>query len=163
MSSEIITDGSPEALLEAARIWARATARRDGLSEPVPAERKLPGLRAALAAPRASLHIATRDRLPVGFLVLVPSDPSLELRYLGVAPCAWGEGVAARLLAHAARVAEAGGFDTAELWVLAENERAIAVYTRAGWVLTTDVKSQIDTRRIEQRLELHVGGHASRQ
>lgn len=163
MSSEIITDHSTGAILEAARIWATATARRDGLGEPAPAERKLPGLQAALAVPGASLHMATREHRPVGFLVLVPSDSRLELRYLGVAPSAWGTGVAVRLLAHVARVAKTGGFDAAELWVLADNERAIGVYVRAGWVLTPDVKSQIDTRRTEKRLELNVGGHASGQ
>lgn len=75
MSNEITTNNSAEAMLQAARIWAAATARRDGLSEPGAAERKLPGLQSALAAPGASLHIASREHGPVGFLVLVPSHP----------------------------------------------------------------------------------------
>lgn len=42
MSVGIVEEDSPEALLAAAQIWPAATARRDGLSEPVPAEQKLP-------------------------------------------------------------------------------------------------------------------------
>ena len=161
MTVKIVEHNSPDALLTAARIWAAATALRDGLSEPVPAERKLPGIRAALTAPGASLHMATRGHIRVGFVVLVPSDSRLELRYLGVTPSAWGDGVAGELLDHVTSCAATGGFDAAELWVLADNDRAIAVYVRAGWVLTTDVKSQIDTRRTETRLEVRVGEHAS--
>ena len=163
LSIEIVEDPSPEALLAAAQIWAAATARRDGLSEPVAPERKLPGLRTALAVPGARLHLATQGDLPVGFVVLVPSGSRLELRYLGVTPSAWGDGVATQLLDHVTSCATRGGFDAAELWVLADNDRAIAVYMRAGWVLTSDTKSQIDTQRTETRLELRVGGHARRR
>jgi hypothetical protein len=46
-----------------------------------------------------------------------------------------------------------GGLEAIDLWVLADNERAVAVYVRAGWAVTADVKSQVDTRRTEVRLE----------
>lgn len=156
MNIEILEEDSPEALLEAAQIWAAATARRDGLSEPAPLERKVPGLRTALTSPGASLSIARCERIPVGFVVLIPCILGLEVRYLGVAPSTWGQGVGAQLLDHVTSRARAAGIDSAELWVLADNERAIAAYLRAGWVLTSDVKSQVDTRRTEKRLEFLV-------
>ena len=93
------------------------------------------------------------DDGPVGFTLLVPAGEVLELRYLGVAPQAWGRGVAARLLADVVDYARGSGFDRLELWVLSNNARAIAVYERAGWHQTGEMKSQIDTRRVEQRLE----------
>lgn len=158
VSVEILEEDAPEALLDAARIWAAATARRDGLSEPVPAERKVPGLRAALAIPGASLSIARYERIPVGFVVLIPSDLGLEVRYLAVAPSTWGRGVGVQLLDHVTSRARAAEIESAELWVLADNERAIAAYLRAGWVPTGDAKSQIDTRRTEIRLELRADG-----
>ena len=153
MTVTIGEDHSDEALLVAASIWADATAARDGLTQPVAPTVKLPGLRAALALPGATLYTAARDELSVGFVVLVPLGRRLEVRYLAVGPSAWGQGIAGELLAHVHQVAMTGGLEAIDLWVLADNERAVAVYVRAGWAVTADVKSQVDTRRTEVRLE----------
>ncbi|WP_141782502.1 GNAT family N-acetyltransferase [Nocardioides albertanoniae] len=45
------------------------------------------------------------------------------------------------------------GVTTLELWVLQDNARAIAFYERSGWRTSADLKSQVDSRRIERRLE----------
>lgn len=141
---------------EAAALWAATTARRDALEAPAPPEEKARGLRAALAAPGASLHTAREAGTLAGFLLLVPGA-RLEIRYLGVAAQAWGRGLAARLLRHADDVAAQAGVDALELWVLEDNERAIAVYVREGWQHTGDRKSQVDTRRVEVRLVRPLG------
>jgi RimJ/RimL family protein N-acetyltransferase len=54
------------------------------------------------------------------------------------------------------RHADAAGSTVIELWVLEDNQRAIAVYERAGWRATDNVKSQLDSRRTERRLELQL-------
>jgi len=135
----------------AATIWAQATGRRDG-STRSPAD-VLPGIERARAVPGAVLRISRVGDEPVGFVLLVPARDALEVRYLGVAPAAWGRGIGTRLLADVLDHAVRSGVSRIELWVLSDNERAIAVYERAGWRRTGDAKSQIDTRRVEQRLE----------
>lgn len=149
---QIVIEREDEAAVdEAAALWAVATARRDALDAPAPPEEKARGLRAALAMPGASLHAAREAGALVAFVLLVPGE-RLEIRYLGVAAQAWGRGLAARLLRHADDVAAQAGVGMLELWVLEDNERAIAVYLREGWQHTGDRKSQVDTRRVEVRL-----------
>lgn len=146
----------PDAELEAARIWAAATARRDGLPELDDTERKLVGIRTTLAIDGATLHLARGQDAVTGFALLVPQGPKLEIRYLAVSPQSWGQGIAACLLDHVSACARAAGFSSFELWVLEENHRAIDVYERAGLLQTGDRKSQVDTHRIEHRLELRL-------
>lgn len=146
----------PDAELEAARIWAAATARRDGLPQPVDTERKLVGIRTTLAIEGATLHLARGQSAFTGFALLVPQGSTLEIRYLAVSPRAWGHRVAACLLDHLSAYARAAGFGAFELWMLEENHRAIHVYERAGWLQTGARKSQVDTRRIERRLGLRL-------
>ncbi|MFT3853107.1 MAG: GNAT family N-acetyltransferase [Ilumatobacteraceae bacterium] len=153
MSLRIVHDHSDAALATAADIWAAATARRDGLAEPRPAVEKLHGLRSALGNHGAALHLAVRGDEHVGFVVLITTGHTTEVRYLAVTPTAWGDGVATRLLDHVARHADAAGSTVVELWVLDDNERAITVYLRAGWATTDNVKTQLDSRRTERRLE----------
>ncbi|MDR2997078.1 MAG: GNAT family N-acetyltransferase [Microbacterium sp.] len=146
-------DARDEAVRSAASIWARAVARRDGLKQPAAAEDKIPGIRSALAVDGASLHVAERWPDGVGFAVLVPDGRTLELRYLGVDPDAWGTGVGGSILEHVADRAHGAGFDELTLWVLEDNARAIGVYERSGWRRTPDVKSQLESRRTECRLQ----------
>lgn len=151
MDITIAEETGDDALLRAAAIWAGATAKRDGLPAPAPAETKLRGLRAALSSPGASLHLARRTASPVGFTLLVPRPATLEIRYLGVAPLAWGSGLGGRLLDHVLAYAATQGHPAVDLWVLEDNDRAVATYARAGWQPTDEVKSQIDSRRTERR------------
>jgi GNAT superfamily N-acetyltransferase len=139
--------------LVAAGIWARATAERDG-SPSASLARCLPGVRRRLAE-GGLLDIAYRGDVAVGFTVLV----GRELVYLAVDPAAWGGGVAGRLLAHVDEVGIRSGFDSLELWVIAANERAVGVYTRAGWVPTEHVKES--GGRTERRLVKRFAGASS--
>lgn len=154
---EITEETGDDALLAAAVVWAAASARRDRLPRPAPAQEKLPGIRRALASPGASLHLARRAGVPSGFTLLVPRQTSVEIRYLAVAPTAWGAGLGSRLLEHVTTYAAAHDHTVIDLWVLEDNDRAVATYVRAGWRATDDVKSQIDTRRTERRFERRLG------
>lgn len=138
----------------AASIWARATARRDGLAQPAAAEDKVPGIRSALAVDGASLHVAERWPDGVGFAVLVPGGRTLELRYLAMDPDSWGSGVGGRVLEYIEDHARNSAYDEPSLWVLEDNARAIGVYERSGWQRTPDVKSQLESRRTERRLRM---------
>ncbi|RAK28791.1 acetyltransferase (GNAT) family protein [Actinoplanes lutulentus] len=92
------------------------------------------------------LHIAYRGSEAVGFTVVVGA----ELVYLAVDPHSWGSGVGSALLAHVDAEARVAGFSELELWVIAGNERAIAVYERAGWTRTSNVKN--GERRLVRQL-----------
>nr|BFE73485.1 hypothetical protein GCM10020092_067860 [Actinoplanes digitatis] len=69
----------------------------------------------------------------MGFALFAPRARTLELFYLAVDPGDWGTGVGTRLLRGVAEHARAIGRERLELWVIADNERAIAVYERSGW------------------------------
>jgi ribosomal protein S18 acetylase RimI-like enzyme len=153
-----VLGGTLEDEWAAASIWAAATARRDGLPSPVPAATKLHGIQQTLMLPGASLHLAWRGSAPSGFVVLVPSGVSLEIRYLAVAPDAWGEGIGRDLLSHVREHAGVNGFGTIDLWVIDTNTRAIGLYERGGWRRTDDLKSHIETRHIERRFVYPVQG-----
>ncbi|MET0821102.1 MAG: GNAT family N-acetyltransferase [Aeromicrobium sp.] len=133
----------------AALIWARATARRDGREQRDVAE-TLPGVRRRLALDGATLLMAWRDDAPVGFAVVAPQLQALELFYLAVDRPAWGAGVASRLLRAVDDHARSIGHAHLTLWVIADNERAVATYERAGWTRTDDVQ-QLDAGRTEAR------------
>lgn len=136
---------------EAAAIWARATARRDGTDVRDVAE-TLPAVRRRLALPGATLLLARRDRDAIGFAVVVPWTSALEVYFLAVDPDAWGSGVGSRLLRAVDDHARSTGHRRLELWVIADNARAIATYERAGWA-RTDVTQLTDEGRTEIRLE----------
>ena len=87
----------------------------------------------------------------VGFALAVPQGESLEVLYLGVDPEVWGAGVGARLLRHLDDYASSKAHGELELWVIAHNERAIALYERAGWQATDEVKIRSAAGRLERR------------
>lgn len=73
-------------------------------------------------------------------------------------PLVWGSGVADELLDHTEERLRAEGFDTAVLWVLADNPRARRFYERHGWSATgieADFDAYCDVRvpEIEYRKE----------
>lgn len=142
-----------DAALGAARIWARATARRDQLPRVPLAEDKLPGIEGALSHEGAQLLVARNQDAPVAFAVLVPRVAALEVLYLAVDPSAWSQGVAGLLLDCIRRQGEAAGAPL-ELWVIADNDRAISSYERAGWTKTADVMVRNSSGRPERRYTL---------
>lgn len=132
------TEATDDDVVSAAKTWAAATARRDGLDNPEHWERKLSGVRARLASPGAVLFLATASDGPTAFAVAAPDGSRAELSYLAVDPRAWGHGWAAALLTEVERWAAAVGVAELTLWVLDDNARALDVYTRAGWASTDD-------------------------
>ncbi|WP_168200491.1 N-acetyltransferase [Allokutzneria sp. NRRL B-24872] len=133
---------------EAARIWALAKARRDGSPEDT-VEQTTPGILRRLSLDDAKLFLARQDGRAVGFALVAPRPQTLEVFYLAVDPDAWGSGVGTSLLRDVDEHAREIGRDTLDLWVIADNDRAIGVYERAGWVATDEV--QVDAGRVERR------------
>nr|WP_175482664.1 GNAT family N-acetyltransferase [Actinokineospora iranica] len=92
----------------------------------------------------------------MGFTLFAPGPRILEI-YLGVDPAAWGGGVAGRLLRGAEDHAREIGRDTLELWVINDNERAVGVYEKAGWVGTGETQRNPSSGRLERRFRKHIG------
>lgn len=158
MSEVVIEQVATDPLLvDVAAIWARATDTRDSRSVPTDPASKLDGIRQRLDTPGASLHVARRGQGAEGFALLVPRGAGLELVYLAVDPAAWGSGTASTLLAHVIAHAEQGGHESVVLWVLADNERAIATYLRAGWILTPNTQGEGERRERQMVLSLRGG------
>jgi len=141
---------------ECAGIWARATACRDQESEPASVEEVMPGIVRRLSIDGAELLLARRGGHPVGFTLVAPRAATLEVFYLGVDPDAWGSGVGTRLLLSADDHAREIGRETLELWVINDNERAIRVYERSGWVGTEEVERDTSSGRLERRFVRHI-------
>jgi ribosomal protein S18 acetylase RimI-like enzyme len=139
------------AVREAAAIWAHATAHRDQVPEPSTVEETAPGILRRLRIDGAKLLLARRNDQTVGFTLFAPRTQTLEIFYLAVAPDAWGDGVGSRLLVSAEDHAREIGREMLELWVITENERAIRVYERSGFVSTQEVKRNTPSDRLERR------------
>lgn len=143
-----------EARREAARIWAHATAHRDGDPEPATVEESLLVIDRVLRPEGASLHLAELEGRVAGFVVLEPHGSTVEVVYLGVDPCAWGSGVGAALVAAATEHAAITGATGLELWVYDDNERAVALYRRTGWQPTDEAREHRRSGRLERRYVL---------
>ena len=141
---------------ESAAIWAHAKACRDQDPEPATVENTMPGIRRRLSIDGAKLLLARRDGQPVGFALVAPRARTLEIFYLGVDPDAWCSGVGTRLLLIAEDHAREIGRETLELWVINDNERAIRVYERSGWVGTEEVKRNTSSGRLDRRFLRHI-------
>lgn len=141
---------------ESAAIWARAKACRDRDPEPATVEHTMPGIRRRLSIDGATLLLARQDGQPVGFALVAPNARTLEIFYLGVDPDAWGSGVGGHLLLSAEEHARGIGRHTLELWVINDNERALRVYERSGWVGTEEVKRDTSSGRLERRFLRHI-------
>lgn len=135
---------------DAAGIWARATALRDQLPVIPAVDDKLPGIESALALDGALLLMARTGDRAMAFSIVVPRLDVLEVLYLAVDPEAWGNGLARQLLDHVRRHSLAVQISM-ELWVIADNTRAIASYESAGWIPTSDVKVRNSPGRPERR------------
>jgi GNAT superfamily N-acetyltransferase len=89
----------------------------------------------------------------MGFAIVVPRENTIEVLYLAVDPGLWGQGAGRTLLEFIRRQALQSRKDL-ELWVIADNDRAVQTYERAGWTRTQDVKVRNDSGRVERRFTL---------
>jgi GNAT superfamily N-acetyltransferase len=103
-----------------------------GADLPFPMDDVLARWRLVLEEPGIEVVIDMADDEPVGYAAFGDG----WLRHLGVHPDFWGTGRAEALHAHAVAGLRASGADEAHLWVLVDNHRARAFYTRLGWVDT---------------------------
>lgn len=149
----VAIEDSLEARLIAAGIWARATALRDQLLKAPSAQDKLAGIEAALVGEGSRLILARMASDAEGFAILVPREMTTEVVYLAVDPDSWGRGVGSALLGFIRRFADGAAVDL-ELWVIADNERAVRTYERAGWVGSSDLKVRNASGRVERRFTL---------
>lgn len=142
---------------DAAGIWARATALRDQLPVIPPLDDKLPGIESALALDGALLLMMRIGDRAMAFSIVVPHVDILEVLYLAVDPEAWGKGLARQLLDHL-RHHSVEAQTPMELWVIADNKRAISSYESAGWVPTSETKVRNSAGRLERRYILSPRG-----
>lgn len=77
----------------------------------------------------------------------------MEVLYLAVDPDSWGRGVASTFLSFIRRFSEEMMVDL-ELWVIADNDRAVRTYERAGWVGSSDLRVRNASGRVERRFTL---------
>jgi GNAT superfamily N-acetyltransferase len=107
----------------------------------------------ALAEAGARLVLARLDSSVMGCAVLIPRVAAAELRYLAVDPEGWSQGIAQALLNFIQQHAERLTVDL-ELWVIADNYRAVRAYERAGWAATSDMRLRDELGRPERRFIL---------
>lgn len=163
---EVVVARGDDHLDDAARIWAEATAARDGDPDVAPLEVARPLIESVVNGSPDSLFLVAvaGDGDAMGFALCEPlgtgPDRRAELRYLGVRPGAWGSGVATRLLAAVRDQLRDRGFATAELWVNADNHRAIAVYRGSGWAASPETRVNPRSGRVMERYVLRIGAEA---
>lgn len=136
-----LATGDDDATREAAGVWARARAHRDGGE--VDVRRAHGAVRGRLLMAGAQLVVALDGADVVGFAVTVPQDDDGEVFFLAVDPSAQGRGVGARLLAAAEALA---GRTSLRLWVIEDNVPAIGLYEAAGWTRSDETQVREDGR-----------------
>ena len=118
----------------AARIWAEATAERDGDNEVAPLELSRPVIQRVLDQRGGFLLVANVGGAAAGFAALAQVEVGLaELHYLGVAPRFAGAGVGKALLGALPTELKRRGFPEATLKVYVDNLRAVRLYEMSGW------------------------------
>jgi ribosomal protein S18 acetylase RimI-like enzyme len=144
---------------DAAQIWAEATAARDGADDVPGLDISRPVIQGVLDRSRRALLLVARAAGDIagGFAVTEPLDgvstTRAEVRYLGVRPDMWGQGIGEQLLRELRSGLAATGFTHAELSVYADNTRAIALYERLGWHALGAPVPHPRTGKAEQRYE----------
>jgi ribosomal protein S18 acetylase RimI-like enzyme len=146
---------------DAARIWAEATAARDGHGEVARLDAARPVIQAVLdRSPRAFLLIARSAAGTAGFAAMEPlagrGGVVAQVSYIGVRPGLWGRGVGARLLQEVSRQLTATGYASVELSVYVDYRRAAALYERLGWQPRGEPAAHPGTGKPEQRYELRL-------
>jgi len=156
---EIVDAAGPDDVDAAARIWAEATAARDGDDEVAGLDLARPLVEEVLASsPRWFLLLAREHGQPVGFAAVEPlrgdAAGNAEPRYLGVTPVRWGHGAGRALLDALPNRLRAARFRRATLLVYCDNRRATKLYQAAGWIETGAPVAHPRTGKPEQRYEL---------
>ena len=88
------------------------------------------------------VHVAERDDLVQGVLVLIPHDEAMLLDNVAVAPQAQGTGLGRMMMEFAERAAIKAGYPAIMLYTNEAMTENIALYTRIGYV---------ETRRVEEK------------
>jgi ribosomal protein S18 acetylase RimI-like enzyme len=100
-----------------------------------------------LSDPTASAFVARRNGESLG-TVLIRADPDFDgegqIVGLHVLPALWRRGVGAALHDHALLALHRGGYRHAGLWVIAQNDRARAMYDSRGWLILPGVELHVD-------------------
>jgi ribosomal protein S18 acetylase RimI-like enzyme len=96
--------------------------------------------RSILAEETGETWVAEENGRTVGFVNFGPcrdedmnKDEVAEIYAIYLLPEAWGQGVGSALCQQALLSLKESGFREVSLWVLSENEGAIAFYERAGF------------------------------
>lgn len=151
---------------EAARIWAEATAARDGDHEVASLAQARPVMEQVLGqSPRALLLVARDDGKAAGFAAISPMEDrnaagsgpdaaTAQGNYVGVRPGIWGRGVGEALLRETAQRLRGAGYRRAVLSVYTDNERAVVLYERLGWQAIGAPSAHPRSGKLEQRYEL---------
>lgn len=158
---EIVKTRDTSIAHRAARIWALATAKRDdNIADSDVEAAALPLIQDSLdSSERAFVLALMQEEDMLAFVAIQPSreddnETVGELRFMGVAPGRWGEGWARRILVAVPAAMRENGFKTGELWVYADNIRAVFVYEAMGWQGTNKTRRHPVTGRIEQKFVL---------
>jgi GNAT superfamily N-acetyltransferase len=133
----IVRHGRAEDLESAFALWWRAeSARRHGPPQSVSVERVCGYARRT----GAFLLVADSADEVVGMAVLTsassrPAEVAV-VQMVFVAPERWGEGIGGKLVAAALAEAKTRGFERAQLWTHADDERVRRLYEGRGFVRT---------------------------
>lgn len=155
--------GDPSDVDGAARVWARATAKRDGKLEIPPLEAARSVLLDSLRRRRSIFVVVADGSEVVGFASAEPAASSgvAEVRYVGVDPGHWSCGVGKMVLGRMAHEVALAGFRSAQLLVYADNLPARRLYERMGWEWDGEEPSlHPGTRRPEVRYRLPMSSQA---
>jgi ribosomal protein S18 acetylase RimI-like enzyme len=151
----------------AAQIWAEATAARDGDDEVPGLDVSRPVIQSVLDRSSRALLLIARyaDGTAAGFAAVEPlgggNEAVAEVRYVGVRPRLWGQGVGERLLLEIGQRLRAAGYASVELSVYVDNRRATALYERLGWLPAGGPAAHPRTGKPEQRYELRLQANDS--
>ncbi len=122
----------PDDVEMCAQIWVRAVERRDGAVDAAGTAHRV---RSSFANPIVRFAVAGSPRAGFALTEFGRAGTSEALlHYLTVDPDGLGAGVGTGLLADAIEHAVDGGFRSLVLDVRPENERAIGLYVRAGFL-----------------------------
>jgi ribosomal protein S18 acetylase RimI-like enzyme len=161
-----VRDGALEDIDGVARVWAAATAARDGDLAPARLEIARQPILSVMRDEGYLLIVIAAPRI-VAFALATPaaSEPHrvAEIVYVGVDPRRWGEGLGARVLDSLAKRLPELGYPSAELWVYSDNVRAIRLYEWLGWRASEERCSvHPRTRKPQRRYQLDLTEPARR-
>jgi len=99
------------------------------------------------------VHIAERDGVAQGVLVLIPENDAMLLDNIAVAPEAQGAGLGRMMLTYAERAAIEAGLRAIKLYTNEAMSENIALYARIGYVETHRAEEK-GLRRVYMRKRL---------